>query len=90
MAIDLQKLQQAMDDFLDYPNFAANFERWLESRKSNLSQQAAISSSGNCSRCHTNDAADEHTCPYATEINGDYESLCDCCDDCKNECCMDI
>jgi hypothetical protein len=49
-----------------------------------------VSSSGKCSRCKTNDASDDHTCPYAEEINDDHESLCDCCADCENECCMDI
>jgi hypothetical protein len=43
-----------------------------------------------CSRCNSNAATDEHTCPYAEEINNDSESLCDCCDICTHECCMDI
>lgn len=50
----------------------------------------AVSSSGKCSRCNNNDAQEEHTCPYAEEINGDSDSLCDCCSDCEHECCMDI
>lgn len=33
---------------------------------------------------------DEHTCPFAEEINGDYESLCTCCDDCTDQCAQDI
>ena len=31
-----------------------------------------------------------HTCPYAEEIDDDYESTCTCCDDCVHECMMDI
>lgn len=49
-----------------------------------------VSSSGKCSRCQKNDASEDHTCPYAEEINDDHESLCDCCADCEHECCMDI
>jgi len=49
-----------------------------------------VSSSGKCSRCNNNDAQQEHSCPYAEEINGDRDSLCDCCSDCEHECCMDI
>ena len=33
---------------------------------------------------------DMHTCPYAEDINGDSESLCDCCAVCEHECAMDI
>jgi hypothetical protein len=35
-------------------------------------------------------ATEDHTCPYAEDINNDSESLCNCCDDCANECAMDI
>jgi len=49
-----------------------------------------VSSSGKCSRCQKNDASEDHTCPYAEEINDDHESLCDCCADCEYECGMDI
>lgn len=31
-----------------------------------------------------------HTCPYAEEINRDYESLCECCEGCEHQCAMDI
>lgn len=31
----------------------------------------------------------KHTCPYKTEINGDY-SLCDCDHDATHECSQDI
>ena len=51
---------------------------------------ADVSSSGKCSSCNNNDAQQEHTCPYAEDINGDSDSLCDCCSDCIHECCMDI
>jgi hypothetical protein len=42
-----------------------------------------------CDRCN-NEAGDLHTCPFKEEINGNYESLCNCCSDCRHECCMDI
>lgn len=32
-----------------------------------------------------NPPVEDHTCPYAEEINGD-DRLCDCCDDCRRAC----
>lgn len=37
-----------------------------------------------------NPSAEDHTCPFSEEINGDSETLCNCCDDCTHECAMDI
>lgn len=37
-----------------------------------------------------NAATEPHTCPFAEEINDDYDSLCTCCDECAHECAMDI
>lgn len=31
-----------------------------------------------------------HTCPYAEEIHGDYETLCDCDEEKQHQCRMDI
>jgi len=31
-----------------------------------------------------------HTCPYAEEINGDYETLCDCDEERQYQCAQDI
>lgn len=33
---------------------------------------------------------DEHSCPYAEEINDDFDSLCNCCSSCEQDCCDDI
>ncbi len=38
----------------------------------------------------TNPATEEHTCPYAEDINNDSTTLCTCCADCQHECAMDI
>ncbi len=35
-------------------------------------------------------AQSPHTCPYAEDINGDSETLCECCEKCAHECAMDI
>jgi len=32
----------------------------------------------------------DHSCPFAEEINGDFDSLCNCCEICTHECAMDI
>lgn len=31
-----------------------------------------------------------HDCPYAFDVNGNEENVCDCCDDCQQECANDI
>ncbi len=31
-----------------------------------------------------------HTCPYAEEIHGDYETLCDCDEEATRQCAMDV
>lgn len=31
-----------------------------------------------------------HTCPYASEIHDDEETLCTCCDGCTRECADDV
>lgn len=36
------------------------------------------------------DACKPHTCPYREEIDNDNETLCNCCDDCKQQCADDI
>lgn len=36
------------------------------------------------------DAEPKHTCPFAEEIRGDSDSLCNCCDDCRRECRQNI
>lgn len=39
--------------------------------------------------CTCDDETDEHECPFATEINDNYD-LCACCPHCEHECAMDI
>ena len=36
------------------------------------------------------DAQPLHVCPYKSEIHEDDETLCDCCEDCAQECAYDI
>ena len=31
-----------------------------------------------------------HICPYQQDINGDTETLCNCCSECEHQCMMDI
>lgn len=31
-----------------------------------------------------------HTCPYQEDVNNDSEFTCNCCDECRQECCDDI
>lgn len=32
----------------------------------------------------------DHSCPYAEDVHGDTTKVCNCCDECRNECIMDI
>ena len=43
-----------------------------------------------CKKCKQHSALDLHSCPYQSDVNNDSESLCDCCEECTDECCMDI
>lgn len=31
-----------------------------------------------------------HPCPYAEEINNNYEDVCNCCNECMRQCVYDI
>lgn len=33
---------------------------------------------------------DEHTCPYAEDVNSDFETTCLCCEECEAECAASI
>jgi hypothetical protein len=57
-----------------------------ESEKEKL---AGILRYGQCGRC-SNIAEPDHGCPYAEDINGNYDFKCNCCRDCIQECCDDI
>lgn len=41
-------------------------------------------------KCGVNPAEPDHSCPYAEEIHQDYESRCNCCDVCAQNCADDI
>ena len=43
-----------------------------------------------CQSCNKNNGKELHTCPFKEDINNDYDSLCNCCSECRYECCMDI
>jgi hypothetical protein len=43
-----------------------------------------------CDNCGKNPASKPHTCPFQAEINDDEETLCNCCDECKQDCADDI
>ena len=50
----------------------------------------AVLKHGYCGHCNVNPGTESHTCPYSEEINGDYLSECNCCDECCHECAMEI
>lgn len=41
-------------------------------------------------KCGNTQKSTLHTCPFKTDMNDDYDSLCRCCSDCTHECAMDI
>lgn len=46
--------------------------------------------SSKCPKCQKNEAQDDHTCPFAGDIHDDHETLCNCCDQCTQDCADDI
>lgn len=41
--------------------------------------------------CGNPPTEESHSCPFASEINGDHsEDHCNCCEDCQYQCAMDI
>lgn len=43
-----------------------------------------------CQRCRIAIACPKHICPYKQDINDDSETLCNCCEECKEQCADDI
>lgn len=43
-----------------------------------------------CESCNKNEGSELHTCPYNEDVCDDHESLCNCCEDCTQECANDI
>lgn len=41
-------------------------------------------------KCGNNPATLPHSCPYKSDINDDSNTLCTCCDECKQNCADDI
>ena len=63
----------------------------------NESEEEVIESTDNkkeivlCESCGKNEASYElHICPYKNDMYGDEETLCNCCDDCYDNCAGDI
>ena len=50
----------------------------------------AVINKKKCPSCGKREATEPHTCPFQVEINGDEETLCECCSECEGECAMDI
>ena len=43
-----------------------------------------------CGCCGNQQKQELHACPRLMELDGDYESLCDCCESCESNCADDI
>lgn len=52
--------------------------------------QAARYKAEKCQNCQERPAIALHTCPFKEEIKNDTSSTCNCCDECRNECAMDV
>lgn len=60
-------------------------------QKLSESLKTDTSDTNKCECCGKNAASDEkHTCPYAEDVNGDHETMCNCCDNCSAQCAADI
>lgn len=43
-----------------------------------------------CETCEQKPGTEPHPCPYRSEIYEDEETLCNCCDECRSNCCDDV
>lgn len=47
--------------------------------------------SSDCEKCAELEAERAlHSCPYAEDIEGNYDDVCACCADCEHDCAMAI
>ena len=53
-------------------------------------EKADVVGSIKCQTCGKNEATDNHPCPFAEDVQGDNESMCNCCEECCNQCACDI
>lgn len=58
-------------------------------KKTNKKPAKKVETEERCDKCG-GPASEPHPCPYAEEIGGDCETLCNCCPNCTGECAMDI
>jgi hypothetical protein len=62
-----------------------------EINESSMDQLAALLKYGRCESCNKHFSSTTlHTCPYKEDIDGDYNTLCNCCDVCLGNCTDDI
>ncbi len=44
-----------------------------------------------CQSCKKNQGTSElHPCPYAEDVHNDFSAMCNCCDECIQQCSDDI
>lgn len=69
-------------------DWAVSDPKLVAAKDSEARFQEAVAEERLC-RCGK-DGVELHTCPFAEEIYGDCDNLCNCCDDCTQTCCDDI
>lgn len=56
-----------------------------------MSQHAlSVVLTGECAGCGVNEGLPKHPCPYKEDIDGDNETMCNCCDRCIGVCSDEI
>jgi hypothetical protein len=53
-------------------------------------RQGGEAVSDKCQRCGKQVPAELHSCPYSLEIEEDDTPCCNCCEDCEDECAMEV
>jgi hypothetical protein len=43
-----------------------------------------------CPRCRSDEGEEDHTCPYKSDLDGDYHSMCNCCEQCQEGCAWEL
>lgn len=62
----------------------------LDLRSSEAKPQFKLNIINKCHSCDYEGTEQKHSCPFKSEINGNDEDVCNCCDNCQRRCAMEI
>ncbi len=79
-----EKIDEDWQKSLEYDQVGPTMEEFLSENESTIRKNP-----NQCQKCSCPEEQ-LHPCPYASEIHGDEESLCNCCSECVGVCLDEI